>query len=98
MKRLFLQKENLLSQTELEKIENDLINNPELGSVIEGGSGIRKLRVKRQGMGKSGGSRIIYFNRLETGKIYFMFIYPKNAQDNLTAAQKKLLSNATKGL
>ena len=88
----------MLSQAELEEIQTDLINNPDLGNVIEGGSGIRKLRVKRQGMGKSGGSRIIYFNRLEAGKIYLMFIYPKNEQENLTSAQKKALSDATKGL
>lgn len=31
------QKENLLSQTELEEIQNSLINNPEFGNVIEGG-------------------------------------------------------------
>lgn len=92
------QKQGLLTQQELEKIQNELLDNPDIGRVIEGGNGIRKLRVKRQGMGKSGGSRLIYFNRLDCGKIYLMFIYPKNEQEDLTPAQKKLLSEATKGL
>ena len=35
------------------------------------------MRWAREGTGKSGGVRVIYFNRLESGVIYLMVIYAK---------------------
>jgi hypothetical protein len=40
------------------------VQNPEAGDVIPGSGGCRKVRWNRTGSGKSGGVRIIYFNRL----------------------------------
>jgi hypothetical protein len=39
--------------------------NPLAGDVIPGSGGCRKVRWSRSGMGKRGGVRVIYFNRLE---------------------------------
>jgi hypothetical protein len=43
----------------------------------------RKVRWKRQGSGKSGGVRVIYYNRLANGEIWLLTIYAKSAQDNI---------------
>lgn len=38
-----------------------LSENPESGVVIQGGGGIRKVRWRLPGRGKSGGVRVIYY-------------------------------------
>ena len=38
--------------------------NPLAGDVISGAGSLRKVRWARSGMGKRGGARVIYFNRL----------------------------------
>ena len=48
--------------------------------------GLRKVRWARQGMGKRGGARVIYFNRLENGEIWLLIVYAKAKFDNLPAA------------
>ena len=57
--------------------------NPLAGDVIPGSGGCRKIRWSRRGIGKRGGSRVIYFNHLDAGKIYLMIVYTKSKFDNL---------------
>ena len=60
-----------------------IAQNPEAGDVIPGSGGCRKVRWTRKGMGKRGGVRIIYFNRLANGEIWLLLIYAKNVRDNI---------------
>jgi len=60
-----------------------LAANPLAGNVIQGSGGCRKVRWARPGMGKRGGVRVIYFNRLESGVIYLMVIYAKAVRGNI---------------
>jgi len=53
--------------------------------VIPQSGGCRKMRWSRAGMGKQGGVRVIYFNRLAQGSIVLLVIYAKSAQDNISA-------------
>jgi len=46
-----------------------IAKNPLSGDVIPASGGCRKLRWARTGMGKRGGARIIYFDRLDDGVI-----------------------------
>lgn len=57
--------------------------NPLAGEVIPGSGGCRKVRWSRAGMGKSGGVRVIYFNRLENGLIWLLVIYAKAVRGNI---------------
>ena len=59
--------------------------NPEAGDVIPGTGGCRKVRWIRSGMGKRGGVRVIYFNRLNEGMLWLLLIYGKNVRDNIPA-------------
>ena len=34
-------------------------------------------------MGKRGGVRVIYFNRLANGEVWLLLVYAKNVQDNI---------------
>ena len=65
---------------------------PTAGAVIRGGGGIRKIRFAAKGKGKSGGVRVIYYI-LKEDRVFLLLAYPKNEQENLTAAQLKLLSH-----
>jgi hypothetical protein len=59
---------------------------------LRGGGGIRKIRFAAKGKGKSGGVRVIYYI-LKEDRVFLLLAYPKNEQENLTAAQLKLLSH-----
>jgi len=43
------------------------------------------VRFARQGGGKSGGVRVIYYNRLENGKIFMLLVYAKGKTENIPA-------------
>ncbi len=78
-----------LSEDDLKKLEEILLENPQSGDVIEGTGGARKIRIQIENRGKSGGGRVIYVDVFEKEKLYFLLAYPKNVQDNLTPDQKK---------
>ncbi len=74
-----------------------IANNPLSGDVIPGTGGLRKVRYTRQGTGKRGGARIIYFNVLEDGEIWLLIVYSKAKFDNLPIAFLKQLKAAALG-
>ena len=78
-----------LSEDDLKKLEEILLEDPQLGDVIEGTGGARKMRIQIENRGNSGGGRVIYVDVFEKEKLYFLLAYPKNVQDNLTPDQKK---------
>ena len=63
-----------------------LAANPLAGDVIPGASPLRKVRWAREGMGKRGGARVIYFNRLASSEIVLLLVYAKAKFDNLSPA------------
>ena len=73
--------------SEDERLEfiNWIALNPLAGDVIPNSGGCRKVRWSRQGMGKRGGARVIYFNQLELGKIGLLIVYAKSKFHNLPA-------------
>lgn len=69
-----------------------LAANPLAGDIIAGTGGIRKLRWKAKGKGKSGGVRVIYYTYDEAQPIFALLMYGKNQADDLTADEKRTLS------
>lgn len=81
-----------LDEESLRRLEHILLENPQVGDVIEGTGGARKMRISLEdNKGKSGGGRVIYVDVFEKEKLYFLFAYPKNVQENLTPDQKKAI-------
>lgn len=60
--------------------------NPLAGDVIPGGSGLRKVRWTRPGIGKRGGARVIYYNAQSAETIWLLIVYTKAKFDNLPMA------------
>jgi hypothetical protein len=82
---------DLLTAEEYRKVQAALVNRPNLGSVIEGSGGLRKLRWGVHGRGKRGGVRIIYYWAAAQERLLMLFVYAKTVRDDLTSTQLKIL-------
>lgn len=82
----------LLSDTERDELLSYMANHPLAGDLIEGTGGIRKLRWARQGMGKSGGVRVIYFFYNKGMPLYALTVYGKGEKDNISKAERNQLA------
>ncbi len=71
------------SDDEREEFIDWISENPMVGDVIPGAGPLRKVRWSRQGVGKRGGARVIYFNRLASGEVVLLLVYAKTKFDNL---------------
>lgn len=88
----------LLDSDSYREFQNELLLNPELGKLIRGGAGIRKVRWVLPNKGKSGGIRIIYYYKAIQNTIYLLFAYQKNIVDNLSDKQVSQLAILVKDL
>ncbi len=82
-----------LDTESLKQLEEILLDNYWIGEVIQGTGGARKMRIQLNGRGKSGGGRVVYLDVFEKEKLYFLFAYPKNVQEDLTEEQKKAIKS-----
>lgn len=82
-----------LDDDEYAELQMFLAARPDVGSIIKGSGGIRKLRWAGSGRGKRGGLRVIYYWWVAKDRISMLLIYPKNEMDDLTADQLKQLKN-----
>lgn len=85
------QVQKLLSDEEYRQLQIELAARPDLGAVIRGSGGLRKVRWRAKGRGKRGGSRVIYFWAVDDHQILMLLIYPKNVQDDLSREQLSAL-------
>lgn len=71
-----------------------LMQNPDMGTVMPGCGGIRKVRVRdsSRGKGKRSGARIIYLYVPTTKKFYLLDIYGKDEQEDLSPEQRSALA------
>ena len=67
---------------------------PNAGDVVPESGGLRKVRWKRTGSGKSGGVRVIYFTRTTQGELVLLTLYAKAKTDNLTGTILKEIYRA----
>ena len=82
-----------LSDSEYAKLQMALVLRPELGDVIPGTGGLRKVRwgESSRGRGKRGGIRVIYYWYRSEALIYLLLAYSKTERDDLTTEQKRIL-------
>lgn len=85
-----------LNEDDYRKLQTRLGANPDLGHLMPGTGGFRKLRWAdaRRGKGRRGGLRIIYYHFPSESQIWLMTVYDKNEAADLTPAEKKGLKIA----
>lgn len=81
----------LLTDDEYRDLQEVLAGRPDVGSVIVGGGGLRKVRWGVKGKGKRGGVRVIYYWAVQQEQLLMLFIYPKSERDDLSRDQLKTL-------
>ncbi|MEJ2347220.1 MAG: type II toxin-antitoxin system RelE/ParE family toxin [Gammaproteobacteria bacterium] len=77
-------------------LQKALLENPELGDLMPGTGGFRKLRWpdSRRGKGKRGGLRVIYYYLTDDRQIWLFTLYDKDEAADLSAEEKRLLKEA----
>ncbi len=75
------------------KVQNVLLEHPDIGDVIPGTGGLRKLRASSPSRqkGKRGGCRIIYIHIPVASRIDLLAIYGKEEREDLSEDQKQQL-------
>ena len=86
----------ILPDEDLRQLQNALSLNPELGALITGSGGLRKVRWNTPGTGKRGGARIIYYWVVAKDIVYMLLIYKKSRRENLTDDQLAVLKALVK--
>jgi hypothetical protein len=85
-----------LNDNDYREIQTHLATNPELGDLMAGTGGFRKLRWAdaRRGKGHRGGLRVIYYHFKSDSQIWLVTLYDKNEASDLTPGEKKALKAA----
>lgn len=74
---------------EREAFVDYIARNPDAGDMIPETGGVRKVRWSRQGTGKRGGVRVIYFYHDPQMPIFLLLVYAKAQRENMTPDEKK---------
>jgi len=88
----------LLTEEEVDELIDFLAIHPQAGAIMPGTGGVRKLRWAREGKGKSGGTRVIYYFHNENLPLFLLTIYGKGQKDNLSQAERNQLAKLVKVL
>ena len=82
-------------------LQAHLVEHPDAGALIRETGGVRKVRWRSSGKGKSGGVRVIYYWVRADEQIFFLTIYGKSRKEDLTSQDlrkiAKLLEELTNG-
>ena len=84
--------DKLLSEIERQDVIRYLAEHPKAGDLMEGTGGVRKLRWRRGGQGKSGGVRVIYYFHDDVMPLYLLTLFAKGEQGNLSRAERSDLA------
>ena len=90
--------EKLLSVEERQDLINYLAEHPKSGDIMEGTGGVRKLRWRRGGQGKSGGVRVVYYFHDDLMPLYLLTLFAKGDKVNLTKGERNELADLVEAL
>ena len=87
-----------LTDSDLKRLQAELLTDPRIGSVMQGTGGVRKMRFAFEHKGKSGSARVIYIDFAFYEKIYLLTAYPKSEKDNLTKEERNAIKQLVERL
>ena len=82
------------AEESLRQLQLVLAHDPEVGDVLKGTGGFRKIRMALPGRGKSGGARVIYYHFASRERIVLFYLFTKNEADNISKEGAKVLQRA----
>ena len=90
----------LNDEADLSTLQIAIMSNPQMGNVVAGTGGLRKMRFSTpaQGRGKRGAYRVCYVYFEEYDVAYLMLIYMKNEKDDLSSAEKRKIKELIEGI
>jgi len=86
------QADDVWSDDERHEFVDYIAHNPEAGDVIPETGGVRKVRWQRQGTGKRGGVRVIYFYYNSATPLFLLMVYAKAMREDVAPEAKKALA------
>lgn len=86
-----------MSEEERDWIVRYVSENPDVGVIIQDTGGARKVRVPREGGGKSGGYRVATYYMDANTPVFLLSVIDKTEETNFSAAEKKRMKKAAKG-
>ena len=90
--------EKYLADDEYQGLQKFLLKYPDSGRIIRGTGGVRKLRWKLSGKGKSGGIRVIYYWQVSVDEIWLLTVYRKSERDTIPAHILKKIAEEIKNV
>ena len=85
---------NYLSDDEYRGLQSYLLQSPEVGDIVRGSGGVRKVRWASAGRGKSGGVRVMYYWRKSDHEIWMLTIYSKSERATIAGHTLKQIAEA----
>ena len=86
----------IMSDDERSRLVDFIAANPEAGVAL--GGGLRKVRIPREGGGKSGGYRTLYVFGGAHMPLFLVTVFAKNEKDNLSKAEQAAAVQLSKTL
>ena len=77
-----------LSDDDLRRLQIMILENTQVGDVVQGTGGLRKIRFALSGRGKSGGARVVYVDFVMAETVVLINAYPKNKKSDLSENEK----------
>ena len=87
-----------LSDEDLRRLENLILQDPEAGALMQGTGGLRKLRFALDNRGKSGSARVCYVDFIIQETVFLITAYPKNEKENLSKAERNTIHKLIEAL
>jgi len=84
--------EKVWSEDERAEFVDHIAGSPEAGDVIPGTGGLRKIRWGRQGSGRRGGVRVVYYYYNMSAPLYLLTAYAKAAREDISPEEKRTLT------
>ena len=81
----------LMSDEDYRVLQEVLLTRPDVGDLVKGSGGLRKVRWSRGAKGKRGGVRVIYYWVARDDQIFMLYAFSKGRQDDLTPEQLRQL-------
>ncbi|GMN01273.1 type II toxin-antitoxin system RelE/ParE family toxin [Erythrobacter sp. MTPC3] len=87
-----------MSEEEMTSAVDLVALDPEIGDVMQGTGGVRKVRLAGRGKGKSGGYRVVYFYGGGDIPVFLLTVFGKGEKANLTQGERNALRQLTSTL